>query len=105
MILRAENILGGCMLSVHLCDDPDMHTDGLVVLTSSETWLFCTAIDKGMPFEKVGELSLDWHTEGQHGVLFVQTSKCDASRTSLLLLRTHLMQRQGNTRWQLGAQV
>jgi hypothetical protein len=105
MILRAENILGGCMLSVHYNDDPDAHTDGLAVLTSNETWLFCAAIEKGLSYEKNGELSLNWHTEGQHGVLLVQASKCDASRTSLLLLRTHLMKRQGNTRWQLGAQA
>jgi hypothetical protein len=104
MILRAENILGGCMLSVHYSDDPDNHTDGLVVLTSQEVWAFCSAIDKCLSFEKSGELSVDWHNEGQHAVMLVQASKCDVSRTDLLLLRTHLTKRQGNTRWQLGAQ-
>lgn len=104
MILRAENILGGCMISVHMGDDPALHTDGLAVLTTQESWLFCKAIENGLQFEKEGELMLTW-LDGGHGVLLVQAAHCNANKTSLNLLREHITKRQGNAVWQLGAQL
>lgn len=98
MILRAENILGGVMLTSAFCENPTK-TDGVAILTTWEAMFFCTSIDRKLNFEKKDELAMIWKDNG--ATILIQASHCECSSVSMRKLAAYIRS-QANDAWQLG---
>lgn len=99
MILKAENILGGCMITAAFTEDPSRN-EGVSVLTTAEAMMFCTAIEKRLGFNKVDDLALLWSNDG--ATVLIQASHCECIGRSLDQLVQYIRSRSTSL-WQLGA--
>lgn len=102
MNLRAENILGGTLITLHWEQATD-RVQSAVVLNANDCRSFAAAIVARNPYERASDLSMIWNVDRDIAQILIGTDHITIPVVNMFELKDHLVNRSNNAIWQFGA--
>src|SRR5690348_9985570 len=99
MILRAENILGGCILTSRYAEDSN-RSDGAVILTRDQINRMVDCLKAGVDYVIEDKLFVHWK-QGPYITVLIQVSECTVPKNTIAGLIEYLDSRDAARYWQL----
>jgi hypothetical protein len=108
MILRAENILGGTLITLHWEQAAD-RVSSAAILNANECRSFAAAIIARQPFERKNDFAMlwppnpVWPSNLASALILVGTDEVKIPSVNMGDLQHHITDRSSNAIWQFGA--